>query len=71
MDAITATLILLLVTSNAFWAWQTHKMINKLMARSLHEYLDASKPQKARPQNLDLAQNELLDHNLGSVTEIL
>lgn len=49
-DLALITLSLLLITSNAYWAWQTHVLINKLMSRNYYEFKEASvtteKPKK-------------------------
>lgn len=34
----TATLSLALLGTNALWAYQTHRLINKMMARNYHDY---------------------------------
>lgn len=37
-------LFLLLVLTNAFWAWQVHRLVNKLMSRNYFEFKDAESP---------------------------
>ncbi len=41
---------ILLIASNAYWAWQTQVLINKLMSRNYYEFKEASvtteKPRK-------------------------
>ncbi len=38
----------LLVVSNAGWMYFTHKLLNKLMSRSYHEYVQATAPETPR-----------------------
>ena len=42
MDLLTIILIALLVTSNVFWAFSTHKLVNKLMSKDFSEYVSTN-----------------------------
>jgi len=63
-------LLTLLVLSNVFWAIQTHRLINKLMTRSLFEYKEALSPKKTKPKQ-DFKSEPVMDDNLDSALEIL
>ena len=62
-------MIALLIGTNIYWAFQMHRLINKLMARSLHEYVDAVSPPK-KQKKPDLEHEPVFDDTLGAVTEI-
>jgi hypothetical protein len=46
--AITALSLVLLLT-NAFWAWQLHRLVNKLMSRNYAEYQMVAQPPATTP----------------------
>lgn len=44
-----ATLLCLLGFQQAFFMWQIHKLVNKLMSRDLYDYKHATKKPKPTP----------------------
>ena len=71
IDALSL-LALLLILSNAFWAWQCHVLLNKAMSGTFFQYQEAKKIQKpGKEQFQDLENPELYDEHLESVKEIL
>jgi hypothetical protein len=54
-ELVISSLALLLILTNALWAWVTHKLINKLMSRTFWDYQQA----KAGPALQKQAAQEL------------
>ena len=52
---VISGLVLLLILSNALWAWNTHKLLNKLMSRTYWEFRQASQIPKTKKQELEEA----------------
>lgn len=44
LEAIIGLLVALLVIQQAFYMWQTHKLLNKLMSRNYVEYSQVVNP---------------------------
>lgn len=53
------TIIMLFVGSNVFWAYLTHKLLNKLMSRSFWDYSQSKVIPKTAAQELKEALNNV------------
>jgi len=51
-ELVITGLVLLLVLSNLFWGFITHKLINKLMSRTFWDYKQATVQPKKEKQDL-------------------
>ena len=77
MDYIViSSLVLLLVLSNALWALNTHKLINKLMSRTYWEFKQATQIPKTTSQQLkealtDVKVKENHPNELDSLDEMI
>lgn len=72
MDVV-ATLAILLLASNAFWAWQTHRLVNKLMSRNYFEFKEAGLSAEKLKGKIKTQPQEVqaLTHDeLGAVSEL-
>lgn len=71
IEAIIA-LSILLVTSNVFWAWHAHKLINKLMSRNYFEYHQVQKTDDKKNDKPQVQEAFAVDDvDLGRVMEVL
>lgn len=67
MDA-SEILAILLIVSNAFWAWNCNKLINKLMSRNYFEFKQADLPPVVKPNTIKLSPDETEDY--GGLSEL-
>jgi predicted flavoprotein YhiN len=49
---IISSLVISLILSNALWAWNTHKMLNKMMSRDFYGYQQAKQVPNNSKQEL-------------------
>ncbi len=61
-------IIALLFLSNAFWAWNTQKLINKLMSRNYFEFKDASLKSEEKPKTIIRHHDDTED--FGALSEL-
>lgn len=61
-------LAVLLLASNAFWAWQVHRLVNKLMSRNYFEFKEAGKPAEKEKVNVQ----KFVEHpeDYGGISEL-
>ncbi len=62
-------LVALLVVQQAYWSWQTHKLIDKLMSRNYAEYVTSKRPLPLKPVQTEpeISDEEILKELNGSV----
>lgn len=68
MDAVSV-LLGLLIASNAYWAWNCHKLINKLMSRNYFEFKDATLKTDEKPKTIKMASDDTED--FGALSEVI
>jgi hypothetical protein len=61
-------LAVLLVGSNVFWAFCTHRLINKLMSRSYFEFKQAELKSDEKPSTIKLPADDIED--FGALAEL-
>lgn len=65
---------IVLLLTNAFWAWQTQRLINKLMSRNYFEFKEAElSADKLKGKLINSAHEAAVvfdDSHMGSVKEI-
>ena len=66
--AVDSVLIGLLVVSNAFWAFNTHRLINKLMSRNYFEFKDAQLKTDEKPKTIKVPVEDIED--FGGLSEL-
>ncbi len=59
----------LLVLTNAFWAIQTHRLINKLMSRNYYEYEQSHLKEEKKTKTIEVPADESED--FGALAEII
>lgn len=68
MQASEWAIIVLLFASNAFWAWNTHRLINKLMSRNYFEFKDATLKSEEKPKTIVRHHDDTED--FGALSEL-
>lgn len=66
---LEGTLCVLLVLTNIFWAWITHKLVNKLMSRNYGEYQEFARIQPRKENNLKPPEG-FYPEDLGALHEL-
>lgn len=56
---------IVLISSNAFWAWNTHKLINKLMSRNYQEFKIADVTSDKPDKKINIGDIGALDDMAG------
>lgn len=59
MSSTEIVMSLLFVLSNVFWAFITHKLLNKIMSRTFWEYKESQVMPKARAKTVEEALKEI------------
>lgn len=59
----------LLIITNAFWAWQVHRLLNKLMSRNYGEYKASSTIEPKKDHTLTMQEPSYPD-DLGTLREL-
>lgn len=62
-----ATLCFLLIASNLYWMYSNQLLINKLMSRNYHEYVQATATPEPSQPALDLSPDE----DMGSISDVI
>lgn len=61
-------LFVLLIGTNVFWAWQVHRLVNKLMSRNYFEFKEADKPREKVEPKVQQAIDDSEDY--GGISEL-
>lgn len=65
---LSSACIGLLIISNAFWAWNTHKLLNKLMSRNYFEFKDVALKSEEKPKTILRHHDDIED--FGALSEL-
>lgn len=65
---VASVLAVLLLASNAFWAYTVHKLINKLMSRNYFEFKDAELKTEEKPKTIKVPVEDHED--FGGLSEL-
>lgn len=71
MNDVDALLGVLLLFSNIFWAWNTQRLINKLMSRNYFEFKEADLKTDKKPKTMGAQPDFAPVDDMGQLSELM